>query len=167
MSPKDLFRIILKIIALIVAFNSVVPLLLNVYNIGFNEMYAIFMTIGLTLFYLAFIYFIMIKVDLIIKWLKLDSGFDSEVFNIGNISFKKTIDISIIILGLYLSLSSLPTLLQEVFLLFKSKVSYNLLNSVDFQNDYYLYNSIIQFFVGLIIVASRKLIINLFTSKTK
>lgn len=165
MSIKDFFRITLKVIALIVAFSSVIPLLLNIYNFGVAELYPIFITSGLILIYIAFIYLILIKVDLIIKWLKLDSGFDSDFINLKEINTDKVISFIIIILGLYLSFSSLPTLLQETFLLFRSEVSYDLLNQLDFKNDYYLYNSLIQFFVGLIIVASRKLISNLFTVK--
>lgn len=167
MSPRDFFRVVLKILALLVLITGIVPLLFNVFGWYVGELYANFLSIGLILIYVLLIYFIVIKADSIINWLKLDSGYDSDFFTIGKLNDSRLISLAIIIVGLYLCFSSLPVLLQESFILFKSKVAYNLIKSENYNQDYYFYYNIIQFFVGLLIVASRKQISNLFTSKTK
>ena len=113
--------------------------------------------------FLALIYFVLFKTNAIIKFLKLDKGFDTDKFSISKIPEEHVINLSCIIIGLYLTFSSLPTILLEIIQIFKHNVSNSVFESTQVDN-FYLYHDIIYFFVGLILIALRKNISRLFIS---
>ena len=163
MTPKDLFNIILKVLALMLITNALLPAISNFFNWFKADISIAFILLGISFLFLALIYFVLFKTNAIIKFLKLDKGFDTDKFSISKIPEEHVINLSCIIIGLYLTFNSLPTILLEIIQIFKHKVSNSVFESTQVDN-FYLYHDIIYFFVGLILIALRKNISRLFIS---
>ena len=167
MTPRDFFRLILKIFALLIIVNGVVPAISNIFTWFGTELYLGFIVLGLSLIFGLLAYFVIVKSDWIIDAFRLDRGYDSDYFEFGQPHEGKIIRLACILVGLYLAFESLPMIFLEAMMYFKLEVSSNLFTDFNINSEYFLLEAIIKFFFGLILVASRNQITKLFISKPK
>ncbi|WP_299123143.1 hypothetical protein [uncultured Winogradskyella sp.] len=160
MSPKDFFRIVIKLTALFVICFGIVPVMANLFFITGYE-FSIEMAIVLLIVIMIFVLFVIAilnRPDKIIGFFKLDQGFDSDSFNFSNVESKYIIEIACAIIGLIFILSSTPKVLYEAFMYFKYNVSYESSGpfSLDLYNEREFYIEIIFLILGLIVLNYRK-----------
>ena len=167
MSPKDFFRIVLKIMALLLITNGISPAIANFVSWFGTDFTTVFFVIGIILLFIAFIYFVLTSTDTIIRFLKLDKGFDSDTFNIKQQSKSDVIQLACILVGLYMTFTSLPYIIYEGFIYFKESVSADTSGLYNSSNNYFFYSNIVYLFVGILMIVSRTFIANLFEPKTK
>lgn len=159
MSPRDFFKVVIKIMALFVIVNGIIPAIANVFPWFGADISAGFILFGLVLLFSVLVYLMIIYCDKIVTFFGLDKGFDSENFNFSNIEKSYVIEISAAIIGLSLIFNSMPSLLFDGFYYFKSQVQdYSAFNTVYQTEEYILYQNLLNIAVGIILVASRKLI---------
>jgi hypothetical protein len=128
MTPRSLFNIILKILGVFVIKDivatipqvfSVILLLSDSDTIG-EAIWTFSLTILLLLIYGFLSFFLIFKSELIIDKLKLDKGFDQEIFPI-NIHRSTILNISIIVIGGLIVTDQIPNLCRQLFLYFQEK----------------------------------------------
>lgn len=133
MTKKDFFRLIIKLFGLYALIQTVfgyIPSNIS-YIIYEFDVSIFFWILGATLLIVAIFMFLIFKVDLIIKWLRLDKGFDNDLIDFNNFNGENIIKLSLILLGGVLIINYLPDLLQTTYLWFKREVSSRGLNSME------------------------------------
>lgn len=159
MSPRDFFKIVIKILALLVIVNGIIPAVANVFQWFGTDLSSGFILLGLVLLFSALAYLMIIYSDAIIDFFGLDKGFDTEKFNFSNIEKHYIVETGAALIGLGLIFNSLPSLLYDAFTYFKSQVEvYSPENSIYQIEKYILYQNLLYIVVGIILVASRKLV---------
>jgi hypothetical protein len=159
MSPKDFFKVVIKIMALLVIVNGIIPAIANIFPWFGTDVSLGFILFGISLLFSVLVYLMISRADKIVRFFGLDKGYDTEHFNFSNIEKNYVIEISAAIIGLSLIFNSLPSLLYDGFYYFKSQVQdYSALNSMYKIEDYILYQNLLYIVVGIVLVASRKLI---------
>ncbi|MGI6048688.1 MAG: hypothetical protein ACOYEG_11925 [Petrimonas sp.] len=120
MTKKDLLRIILKITGLYflitIVFFQIPSFLVFIKTIPVISLLVAFVVL---LIIAAIFTALIFKPDFVINLLKLDKGFDDDVFITPRVSLSNLIKISIIIIGLFLIVKHLPQFITHLFFLFK------------------------------------------------
>ncbi|WP_111682551.1 hypothetical protein [Winogradskyella tangerina] len=162
MSPRDFFKIVIKVLALLVIVNGIVPAIANVFPWFGSEMSSGLILLGLVLLFSALVYIMLVYSDTIVSFFGLDKGFDSEKFDFSKMEKSYILELGAVIIGLSLVFNSLPTLLYDVFAYFRSEVqNYSALEPL-YNNEYFLYQNIISIIVGIALISARKLVTKLF-----
>jgi hypothetical protein len=128
MTPRSLFNIILKILGIffIKDILATIPQLLSVILLLSDSdttgeaIWTFSLTTLLLLIYGFVSFFLIFKSELIIDKLKLDKGFDQEIFPI-NIHRSAILSISIIVIGGLIVVDQIPNLCRQLFLYFQEK----------------------------------------------
>lgn len=125
MKVKDLFRLALKIIAIFYAINAIFIIAKNIqfYMAGgfmFNIHYI--WPIISTLIPVLVYYLIFVQSEKLIKFLKIEKGFESDEVNFGNLSSGEILKIALIIFGLLMIVWGLPNFVTNCFYAFKYSV---------------------------------------------
>ncbi|MGV6831103.1 MAG: hypothetical protein ACWA5P_06035 [bacterium] len=166
MTPKDFFTIVLRILALLIIFNGIIPAIANAFSWFNYDASTAFVLFGFSLLFIALIAIILFKSDRIIKIMSLDKGFDSDRFELNASNPSIIVEVASALIGLYMAFSELPYLLLELFKYFRLEVSHSgSMFGPEFNNTDYIYQSILTLIIGLVIVASRKKIAGLFVNK--
>lgn len=151
MLHKDFFRLVVKLFGLfsltIVLFTvlpQIAPQL-----VGFGEWYAIlFIPVILAIPVLLFL-FLLFKTDLIIKWLKLEKGFDDERMMLNNMTSASILKLACIVIGGLLIIDNIPILLNQGLALFKSSLQHHQNDSKEF---YYFGVSAVKIIIGYLMI---------------
>lgn len=118
MSKNDLFTIILKIFGIyyLIYFTfQYLPSLFGIASYDVDGM--IYLHITTTFACILFICFMLLfNTKRIIKWLKLDKGFDEKQFSIVSVKSTEILPIAIFVLGGYMFISNLPEFLINFYL---------------------------------------------------
>lgn len=168
MSLKDFFIAVIKILALLIIVNGILPVIPNMFFLIDSDISSFFILLGVILFNVALIYLMLLKADVIINALKLTKGFESDTFNFSNVESKYVVKMACALIGLYLISYNFPSLIYELFLYFQKNISSEQFIGNPYLeiNNYQLQISLISVFVGLLIIAVRKQVSEFFTSKT-
>ena len=122
MTKKDLFRIVFKLAGLYfiitALFNTLPSLTLFINNIQIQPLSLLLFAIVIILFGLFFAMLIF-KPDVIINLLKLDKNFDNDFVTMNQPNFSNILQIGIIILGVFVIIKQLPSLITNLIFSFK------------------------------------------------
>jgi uncharacterized protein with PQ loop repeat len=125
MSKRDFFRVIIKLFGLYVAILAIftwIPQTFGSYVSLRQDPAFIFLFIGSLALSILMIYLLLFNVDKVINLLKLDKGFDDDVIELGNLSPKSIIVLSLILIGGILLVDNVPIFLTNTFYSFKDMV---------------------------------------------
>jgi len=156
MDIKDFFRVIIKVLGVIIIIIGVIPTLSSFFLYINEDIAMSFTLIGSFLLYGVLSYFFLLDSDFIIDKLKLTKNFDNDRFNFETIKSSLLLEISCIIIGLYAIITSLPTLLLEGFMYFKMNAQSSSIISLPIDSNNYFFIDLVYFFLALILIASRK-----------
>ena len=136
MTKKDLFRLIIKIFGLyfvISSLFSIIPfnieyLTTQIYsNVPFDYANSIWMIVNIAWIILLFV-FLIYKPDVILKWLKLDKGFDDDRIDFQNFNTVNILKLAVIVIGGLLLIHNIPLFLSKGWIAFKLSVESNIEN---------------------------------------
>lgn len=136
MTKKDLFRLIIKIFGLyfvISSMFSILPFIIESVltqsdlNVQFD--YSGFFWLIFNIVWIIFLFvFLIYKPDLIVKWLKLDKGFDDDRIDFQNFNTSNILKLAVIVIGGLLLIHNIPIFLSTSWFAFKSSVGSNINN---------------------------------------
>jgi len=124
MTKRDFFRVIIKLFGLyqllLVIFQGI-PTFLNVAHFDSSIPTILYATI---IFGIAIGTFILLifKVDSVINWLRLDTGFDEEYIQFGNFNPIQIIKLAIIFISGTMILNNIPTFIYQSYEAFRVNV---------------------------------------------
>jgi len=123
MTKRDFFRIIIKLFGLyqiiIVFFQTTTTYISLAYpQFGFSDGIWGLFALGISVFFLVVL---LNKTDYIIRLLKLDSGFDDDRIEVGNLNSQSILQIGIILIAGPLILYNIPQFLTRVYVAFRSE----------------------------------------------
>lgn len=125
MTKKDFFRTLIKVFALyslITSLFSVLPSNISFALYEFDIASIIYLLVIISVVTLMFLILIR-NTDLIIKWLKLDQGFDDEVIQFEKFNSKNILKLAAIIIGGLLLIDNIPSFITQLYLAFKSQIA--------------------------------------------
>ncbi|MBA3900606.1 MAG: hypothetical protein H0X62_10415 [Bacteroidetes bacterium] len=125
MTKTDFFRILIKVFglySLIVAVFTIFPAQLSFVLMDIGIL-AIILILGILAFIVFIFLFLIRKPDLIIKWLKLDKGFDNDEIDFKYLETSSIIKISALIIGGILLLDNIPIFLSNSYFAFKTDIA--------------------------------------------
>lgn len=159
MTKFDLFRIIIRIIAvyyLIISLFTGIPqaisLLLSYMEFDFA---GIAFTLGIILLVIFIFYMLMMRTDKIVKLLKLDKGYDDNFVELGKPSIELVFKSAIVIIGIILIVKNLAPFLTQVANIIRLEFNEELnpvINIKHFQNN--LIINTINVIVGLLLISN-------------
>jgi hypothetical protein len=124
MTKKDFFRILIKVFGLysLITALFVLPSQLSfvLYEL---EFIGILYILGILAFIALIFLFLIKNPDTIIKWLKLDHGFDDERIFFEKLDSRNIFKIGVIIIGGLLLIENIPSFLSFTFFAFKSDIN--------------------------------------------
>jgi hypothetical protein len=126
MTKKDFFATLVKIFALLSLISSIFSVLPNsVYYTSLSgiDIISVLSILVIVILFFCLFLFILFKADLIVKFLKLDKGFDNELIDFGNIKPNDIIKIGVFIIGGLLLIDNLPEFLSHLFFAFKGDLA--------------------------------------------
>lgn len=172
MTKKDFFRLIIKIFGLytvISIFFSVLPG--NIF-MAFRDInvFMILWIIGSLTLITALFMFLIYKPDTVIKWLKLDRGFDEERIDIQNFNHANILKLSVIVIGGMLLIRNIQAFLSSALFAFKSSASTDFsANSFHFGSlkDYTNWTiSFLNIIIGYLMLTNYNFLIRILDEKT-
>lgn len=149
MSKKDFFRIIIRLFglySLITTLFSAIPTILNSSYMGF-DVWFVLTVLGIVAIICCIFIFLLFKVDVIIKWLRLDKGFDDDRIEFGNVDSVKLVSFAIILIGGSLIVNYFPGFIYNCYLAFKTAVERK---GTDDFFDTYTYSQKVEYFEWVI-----------------
>ncbi|MFT6148054.1 MAG: hypothetical protein ACJAUH_000734 [Saprospiraceae bacterium] len=120
MTKKDFFRILIKLFGLYVLINfafsivnTISNLFIDSYGLGFFEV-----GIYLGMLILLFLLFVVLvfKADTIIRWLRLDQGFDDEYIQFEKFSPKNVVKLALILIAGLMIIENIEVLIGQLTL---------------------------------------------------
>jgi hypothetical protein len=120
MTKKDLFRLIIKIIGLFLILSTLFTALPSSVSWLMMELdiYSIIWVIFIAAIIFLFFMFLTFKPDKIIKWLKLDQGFDSDNIEFQKFNNENILKLAVIVIGGILLIDNIPAFLTHTLFAF-------------------------------------------------
>jgi hypothetical protein len=174
MTPRSLFTIILKALGIffvkdIVLFLPQIISVISIYStkntfeggdVSYWLIGALILGLGL---YIYIPYFLIFRTEKLINLFHLDKGFDEELFEL-NISSEAVYIIAIVVTGLFLVITEIPTLCSLLFNFFDGRKSTFGGNSPAIS---FVIVSVVKILAGLLLIGERSRIASLFKPKKK
>jgi membrane-anchored glycerophosphoryl diester phosphodiesterase (GDPDase) len=167
MTKRDFFRILIKIFGLylliLVLFSAIASnISLLVYQIDTSFFLAVLAVLASILISVGLFLALIFKPDYIIDILKLDKGFDEEQINLGNLTSESIFKFSIIVIGGFLIIDNVPSLLFDIVNAFKLKATFT---NIEGRNvDYFQITvAVINIVIGFLFITNYKSITNFLT----
>ena len=142
MTKTDFFRLMIKIFGLYLLVSIIFSTLPSCFTMFIEYFrYESFGTDGIPFviwciicFFVPILLFILLirKADTIIKFLKLDKGFDDDVINLKNFDKLQIFKMAAIIIGGIIFIENISPFLSDVLFYFKSKVGNDLFYKVEY-----------------------------------
>ena len=162
MTPKDFFRVVIKIIGILLFIEGVVIASFNSiqYSSFLEPISIIIYAIIVFVLFLIIFYVFFVKTEILIRLFKLDMGFDEEKFNFRNIEAKYIVEISCVIIGLYFILATLPSVVYNLFEYFKGQVSVqdSPFSGLNYNYGNIIYIDYLTLIISVILIIQRKTI---------
>lgn len=173
MTKTDFFRLIIKGFGTYCFINALFTLIPNMsYSGSFFSMSVKFNSVYILI--ISFIAYLLIsQTNRIIKLLKLDKGYDSDIIEIKNLNTTGLLKLALILVGFLLITNNLAQFLNYCYLALKNQISGNRLEHIegvmlDQQIDYNWYIiSGLNVLLGFIIVTNYKALAKLIIGKNK
>lgn len=171
MTPRSLFTIILKALGIFFVKDIlfVLPQIISTLYFAKNtiegsELYSMlggfFLLLGICI-YIS--YFLLFRTEKLINLFHLDKGFDEELFEL-NISSEAVYIIAIVVTGMFLIITEIPLLCQDLFEFLEGGESTFKNNSPTIS---YVIVSVVKILAGLLLIGERSRIAGLFKPKKK
>jgi hypothetical protein len=168
MEIKDFFKLALKLIAIFYAVQAVYLIVGNIYyfisTYKFQPVFAVF-TLLSTLIPVVVYYLIFVQSDRVVRFLKIDKGFEGQKVHFGNLTSNEILKIAFIIFGLLMIVEGLPDFLTNVFYAFKDSAGSKFYepNPDEMRYDYFaMTKSGIYILLGYLMLTNYKRIANWF-----
>ena len=132
MTKKDFFITLIRGLALILLLVNIYQILVAIvyyYMSTPDGMMALFL-VGSLLISLGVFYFLFVKTEKIVDFLRLAKGFDNEVFSLGKISESKLLQIIFVGMGVWMIVNNLPHFLSSLFFNFKNSIKQSNLETI-------------------------------------
>ncbi|SHG79394.1 hypothetical protein SAMN04488109_1868 [Chryseolinea serpens] len=125
MTKKDLFVLLIKIFGLYSAVISLFSVLPNNIMFAFNsvDLISIVWVVVSIAVVLGIFLILIFKANKIVELLKLDSGFEEERIDLGNLKSTDIIKIGTFVIGGFLIIDNVPGFLSHTFWSFKKEVT--------------------------------------------
>ena len=141
MTKKDLFRLIIKIFGLYFVISTMlstlpfyIETLTSLFDLNDHTDYSIYIWMIFNMLFLVFLFvFLIYKTDLIIKWLKLNKGFDEDRIDFQNFNIANILKLAVIVIGGLLLIHNIPIFLSNSWFAFKASVGSNINNDTTLQ----------------------------------
>jgi len=169
MTVKDFFIAVIKIMAIYIFIEGVIPIITQIiYLVEIEDIWFILGFVGVILLFVAIIYFMLSKADAIVKFLRLEKGFSTERFDFSKTDNTYILEIALVIMGFYLITITLPHILTDGYTLIKQNInSYSFSLGRDFKElNQSLVINLLYILTGLVIIFLRKSISTIFTTNT-
>jgi hypothetical protein len=171
MTPRSLFNIILKILGIFFIKDilaSIPQLFVAVAFLGKPEtmpeaVWTLVAAIAVILVDVFICYILVFKTDRVINILKLESGFDQETIPL-NMHRSTILSISIIVIGGYLLVESIPNFCRQLFLYFQEK---RMTHGQTTPSIQYTVIYGIKIVISILLIAEQRLIVNLIERQRK
>jgi hypothetical protein len=125
MTKSDFFRMLIKIFGLysgIITVFNIIPA--NSANLFYQFDATILLLIISSIFIsLGIFFYLIFKTDAVIRFFKLDSGFDEERIEIGNLNNESILKLAILIIGGFLLLDNIPDVMYYTIAEFRNKIN--------------------------------------------
>jgi hypothetical protein len=178
MTKKDFFRLIIKIFGLYFVIStmfSILPLIIESsttqfdFNVQFDYAGLILLMVNIACIILFFV-FLIYKPDIIVKWFKLDRGFDDDRIDFQNFNTAKILKLALIVIGGLLLIYNIPIFLSNAWFAFKSSVGSNFnnenANHFGSSKDYLYWGiSFIKIVIGYLLVTNYAFVSKLLKEK--
>ena len=131
MTKKDFFRLLIKIFGVFALISTIFSALPSNISFVINEidLIGIIWLVGTLVIVVVLFILLVYNPDTIIKWLKLDRGFDDDRIEFQNFNTNNILKLAIIVIGGILLLKNIPAFLSHTLFAFKSQMQ------SDFMND--------------------------------
>lgn len=174
MTARSLFNIILKVLGLFFVrdFLAVVPQFLSLISMFVNfsggsaisPFVASFLSIAA---YGLIAYALIFKTEWVIEKLRLEDGFDQEVFSL-NMHRSTILSIAVIIIGGLMVLNALPALIRQLFLYFQYKRQQSgFINTYPEPDNTMLFLGLAEILIGLLLLGHQRKIVAYIEFKRK
>ena len=167
MEIKDFFKLALKLIAIFYAVDAIYLISSNIQYFMYSQQYSNVTTLWIiitTVLPVLMYYLIFIQSDKLIKFLKIDKGFEGKEVNFGNLTSNEILKIAFIFFGCIMIVWGLPNFLINCFYAFKYSAGQQLIDSKStIKYDYFeMTQSAIYVLMGYLMVSNYKRIANWF-----
>ena len=171
MTPRSLFNVILKILGVffIRDFLESMSQLFLVFSLFdkhsdmSEELLALLGTVVVILVEVFFCWLLVFKTEWVIKFLKLERGFDQETIPL-NMHHSTILSISIIVIGGWLVVNEIPNFCRQLFSYFQEKrMTYGQTNP----KIQYSVVSGVKIVIGILLIAEQRLLVNLIERQRK
>lgn len=166
MKRKDFFILIVKLFGLysmiIVLFNILPQNLSYIGSYGVDTT-MIMIAIAISLLTIGLFILLLNKAPSIVKLLRLEKDFESEHFNVGNLSEEALIKVSSIILGGITVIENLPSLISYTLFAVSSSNTGEVMQAND---KFYWIASLVQILVGLFLILNYSFLLKLLKNKS-
>ena len=158
MTKKDFFRIIIKLFGLYWIVTSIynqLPYIFSIISKGFDSYYLPY-ALGYFLVCISIFVLLVFYTDRIIKWLKLEKGYDEDKIDFSNFNTGNIIKLALIIFSFMLIINNVSTFFTQTYYVVRLRFSMNLSDTVNYipQSDYAWAKSFIDMFIGYIILTN-------------
>ena len=122
MEIKDFIKLALKLIAIFYTIDGIYFIARNIqyFVITYEyKLYTVTWTIMTTVIPILMYYLIFVQSDKLIKFLKIDEGFEGQKVQFGNLKSNEILKIAFVIFGLLMIVWGLPNFLTNCFYAFK------------------------------------------------
>ena len=158
MTKKDFFRIIIKLFGLYWIMTSLLnplPTVISILLKGFDPFYFQYI-IGYFILCILLFLLLVIYTDKVIKWLKLEKGYDEDLIDFSNFNVGNILKLALIIFSFILIINNVSTFFTQTYYVVKLKFSMNVSDTVGYnsQNDYVWAKSFIDMLIGYIILTN-------------
>src|SRR4051812_9232533 len=166
MTAKDLFVLVLKILAIYILKDVIVaiPVVFGVIvDIMRNDASAVLITFCISLapiiIYCLMIYVLLFKTDKIVDKLKLDSKFE-KVLEL-NIHRSTVLSLSVIIAGIVIIIQAIPLLIRQLTMYFQFRsANRGLLNSIEPFDWGFTVCYVAELAIGMLLLNNQQLVVN-------
>ncbi|PXV69138.1 hypothetical protein CLV62_101407 [Dysgonomonas alginatilytica] len=170
MTKKDFIRLLIKLMGILVLLNSL-PLFIGQFAFysraeGWNMILYMALVLILTI---AFSVWLIFYPDSIIKFFKLDKGFDDDQIKLDQLKSEKLISIAVLVIGGMFILNSLAPLLVEIGQKIYASVAegQSIFPTFEESDNTRLYTNIIELCLGCFLITNYQKMTHLLASKNK
>ncbi len=163
MTKRDFFKVLIKIFglySLVLTVFSIIPQ--NISNVLFSfDFTMLLMIVASVLISIGLFMILLFKTDSIINFLKLDKGFDEELFHFGNLNNENILKLALLIIGGFLIIDYTPRFLLDIVNVFKYKINFSTIEGSKV-NYYNLSIRTLNILIGYLFISNYKSISKFF-----
>jgi hypothetical protein len=166
MSKRDFFTVLIKIFGLywfVLMIFGVFPHAIQSFTFGF-DLNMILIVIACLLISVGLVLILLFRANSIVNLLKLDQGFDDENIQLGNLDNEGILKLAILLIGGFLILDYIPTLLFNLVNAFKYKANYTTIEGTNV-NYFDITVGVVNIIIGYLLITNYKRLASFFSKK--